>query len=221
MEFGWEITYAKLMQFTDDRVQGPADSILKDGGQRVFAPGDKACQFCPAKTFCAARAAWLMDDTPLEVVKHAQTPDLPPLEALSPDALSKVIVNAADIIKWIKGAQKYGAQMASQGTPLPGTKIVLSKGGHRVWSDPDEAKIMFLELVTQEKVDRDQVLREVLVTPKQAEEFEFDFGQEQWKQLQSLMFKPPGKPVLASVDDPRPAYTGDVNPDVFDEEDEV
>ena len=112
--------------------------------------------------------------------------------------------------------------MAASGKALPGTKIVASKGGHRTWSDPNEAKIMFLDLVAQGKVTKGQVIEEKLLTPKQAEEFEFDFEKDQWKEVQSLIFKPKGKPVLAPLDDPRPPYTGEADiTGLFGEEDEV
>jgi hypothetical protein len=213
----WEITFAELEQFTDDNVVGPSSLILSKG-ETVFAPGEKTCQFCPAKTFCVARAEWKVKGTPLEPVLRGEEAKLPPIDIISDDALAKILVNKSEIVSWLNGIEKYGLQMAASGRALPGTKIVASKGGHRSWSDPDEAKSMFLELVAAGKITKDQVIEEKLLTPKQAEEFEFDFGKDQWKEVQGLIFKPKGKPVLAPLDDPRPAYSAsDVSADVFDE----
>jgi len=206
----WEITYAELEQFTDDRVLGPAQLIMGEG-KRVFAPGEKTCQFCPAKTFCVARAESLVKGTPLEPVLRGEVPQLPPLETLSPEVIAALVLNKPDITAWLNTFDKYGLQMAASGKALPGTKIVASKGGHRTWSDPNEAKIMFLDLVAQGKVTKDQIIEEKLLTPKQAEEFEFDFEKDQWKEVQALIFKPKGKPVLAPLDDPRPPYTGEAD----------
>ncbi len=217
----WEITYSELEQFTDDRVLGPA-TLIQNKGETVFAPGEKTCQFCPAKTFCTARAEWKLKGTPLEPVLRGEPPQLPPIASISDDALAKIITNKSDIVSWLNGIEKYGIQMAASGKALPGTKIVASKGGHRSWSDPMEAKIMFLDLVEKGKITKDQVIEEKLITPKQAEEFEFDFEKEQWKEVQALVFKPKGKPVLAPLDDPRPPYTGEADiTGLFGEEDEV
>jgi hypothetical protein len=216
----WEISYAELEQFTDDRVLGPAQAILGEG-KTVFAPSDKACQFCPAKTFCAARAAQKLGGTPLNAIIEGVKPDLPPVESIPEDALTKVLLHKAEIVSWLNGIEKYGLQMAASGKALPGTKIVASKGGHRSWSDPFEAKSMFLELVEQGKITKDQVIEEKLITPKQAEEFEFDFPKDKWAEVQSLVFKPKGKPVLASLDDPRPAYSDADASGLFDGEDEI
>lgn len=206
----WEITYAELEQFTDDRVLGPAQLIMAEG-KTVFAPGEKTCQFCPAKTFCTARAESRVKGTPLEPVLRGEALELPPLASLSEETIAKLIVEKSEIVSWLNGIEKYGLQMAASGKALPGTKIVASKGGHRAWSDPNEAKIMFLDLVAKGKVTKDQVIEEKLLTPKQAEEFEFDFEKDQWKEVQSLIYKPKGKPVLAPLDDPRPPYTGEAD----------
>lgn len=217
----WEITYAELEQFTDDRVLGPAQLIMGEG-KRVFAPGEKTCQFCPAKTFCVARAESKVKGTPLEPIIKGEAPQLPPLETLSPEVIATIVLNKPDITAWLNTFDKYGIQMAASGKALPGTKIVASKGGHRSWSDPNEAKIMFLDLVAQGKVTKDQVIEEKLLTPKQAEEFEFDFEKDQWQEVQALIFKPKGKPVLAPLDDPRPPYTGEADiTGLFGEDEEI
>lgn len=217
----WEITYAELEQFTDDRVLGPAQTIMGEG-KRVFAPGDKTCQFCPAKDFCIPRALWRVKGTPLESILRGEALGLPPLASLSEEVIAKLIVDKTDIVSWLNSLEKYGLQMAVSGKALPGTKIVASKGGHRTWSDPNEAKMMFLDLVEQGKITKDQVIEEKLITPKQAEEFEFDFEKERWREVQALVYKPKGKPVLAPLDDPRPPYTGEADiTGLFGEDEEI
>lgn len=231
----WEITWAELEQFTDDNVVGPSQVILNRTDDLTFHSSDKTCQFCPAKTFCglkgyepafayrgAMRAQVVTQGTPLEALTKGEKPVLKPVSETPDDVIVKIITRKAEIISWLNTFEKYGLQMAASGTALPGTKIVTSKGGHRSWSDPLEAKIMFLELVESGKITKDQVIEEKLLTPKQAEEFEFDFEKERWKEVQSLIFKPKGKPVLASLDDPRSAYTGEADiSGLFDEEEEI
>lgn len=229
----WELTYAELEQFTDDRVVGPSEVIQNRTDDLTFDPGEKTCQFCPAKTFCGLkgyeppfayqgtmRAQQATKSTPLEALTKGEKPMLKSVSETPVDVIVNIINHKAEITAWLNSFEKYGLQLAASGQALPGTKIVKSKGGHRAWKDVDEAKMMFLDLVEQGKVDRSQVIEEKLLTPKQAETFEFDFDPEKWKEVQALIFKPEGKPVLAPLDDPRPAYTGsDVSASVFDEED--
>lgn len=198
----WTITWAELVQFTNDRVLGPAEDIKAKALVLQFAPGTKTCQFCPAESFCAARAAWLLDDTPLKPLLKGEKVVLPDWQTLSPKVIGNLIGKADDIKKWFTNGAKYALSMAMNGKPVPGTKVVLSQGPHRTWSDREKAKALLLA-----NCDRADVIKEELVTPKQAEEFEFDFEKKDWAKLTSLAFKPPGSPILVGEDDPRPAWS--------------
>lgn len=226
----WTISYSELLQFTNDRVMGPAEDIKAKALCLTFEPGNKTCQFCPAESFCGLegfepkfphtgqmRAQWLLDDTPLAALKQkGKKLVLAEPEKLDVPALTKILQRMADIKKWLGSIEKYGLALGLSGKPLPGTKVVLSKGGHRTWSDEAQAKQILLE-----KCKREDVIKESLISPKQAEEFEFDFEKGEWSELKDLMFKPPGNPMLTSEDDPRPVWTGGVqrieNP--FEDED--
>jgi len=209
----WSITWGELIQFTDDRVLGPAKDIQAKALTLEFRPGEKTCQFCPASTFCSARASWLLDDTPLAPVLKGEEPTFPKPEAMDEKQLAKVISLDGQIGSWLKQIEKYALQMATAGKALPGTKIVLSKGGHRKWGDEDAAKQMLAQVLK-----REDYISEKIITPKQAEEFEFDFTPEIWEKVQSLIIKPEGSPVLVGEDDPRPAYSPTAAADVFDDE---
>lgn len=209
----WSITWGELLQFTDDRILGPAQDIQAKALTLEFRPGEKTCQFCPANSFCTARASWLLDDTPLEPLLKGEAPSLPKPESAPQDQIAKVIARSGEISKWLGQVETYALQMAMAGKSLPGTKIVLSKGGHRKWGDEASAK------AAMEKVlKREDFISEKIITPKQAEEFEFDFTPEEWKALQALVIKPEGKPVLVGEDDPRPEHRVTQSADVFDDE---
>lgn len=196
----WVLTWAELVQFTDDRVLGPARTIL-DGEETKFSPGTKTCQFCPATSFCQARASWLLDDTPLEEIAHHGKLTLPKADTLTLEERANIILKKADIIKWLNGQEEDALKMAVAGTPLPGLKLVQSKGGHRKWSDEEEARKLLIRTLGKKTV-----VKETILTPSKAAEFEFDFPKKTWKKVEGLIFKPEGGPTLAPADDPRPVW---------------
>lgn len=209
----WTLDYKELVQFTDDRVLGPAEDIQAKALTLAFRPGTKTCQFCPCESFCEARTKWLLDDTPLETITSGEVPKLPKADSVSDDVLSKLILKVDDIKKWLGSVEKYGLAMAMSGKPLPGLKLVKGKGGHRKWGNPDLAKEKLLE-----KLKREDIITEDLITPTQVSEFEHDFEKDEWSVIQKLIVKPEGGPTLVSIDDPRPVYGSENLADVFSDE---
>lgn len=209
----WTLDYKELVQFTDDRVLGPAEDIQAKALTLEFRPGTKTCQFCPCESFCEARTKWLLDDTPLETITSGEVPKLPKADSVSDDVLSKLILKVDDIKKWLGSVEKYGLAMALSGKALPGLKLVKGKGGHRKWGNPDLAREKLLE-----KLKREDIITEDLITPTQVSEFEHDFEKDEWSVIQKLIVKPEGGPTLVSVDDPRPVYGSENLADVFSDE---
>jgi hypothetical protein len=209
----WTLDYKELVQFTDDRVLGPAEDIQAKALTLAFRPGTKTCQFCPCESLCEARTKWLLDDTPLETITSGEVPKLPKADSVSDDVLSKLILKVDDIKKWLGSIEKYGLAMAMSGKPLPGLKLVKGKGGHRKWGNPDLAKEKLLE-----KLKREDIITEDLITPTQVSEFEHDFEKDEWSVIQKLIVKPEGGPTLVSIDDPRPVYGSENLANVFSDE---
>lgn len=209
----WTIDYKELVQFTDDRVLGPAEDIQAKALTLEFRPGTKTCQFCPCESFCEARTKWLLDDTPLSPVLEGHDPVLVTPKSLLDSTLTKLIRQADDIKKWLGSIEKYGLAMAMSGKPLPGLKLVKGKGGHRKWGNPDLAKEKLLT-----KLKREDIITEDLITPTQVSEFEHDFEKAEWGEIQKLIVKPEGGPTLVSIDDPRPVYGSENLANVFSDE---
>ena len=209
----WSVSYDELMQFTDDRVLGPAEDIQAKALTLEFRPGTKTCQFCPAESFCEARVKWLLSDTPLEPVVKGGEPATPKPDKLKVLDLSAVVLKADDIKKWLTSVEKYALAMALDGKPLPGLKGVKSKGGHREWGNPLRARELLLA-----KVPEEEIITKKLLSPTQAAEFEHDFEKDEWQVIQGLIVKPEGGPTLAPIDDPRPVYGSEELGDVFKDE---
>jgi len=121
---------------------------------------------------------------------------------------------------WCNQVEAEVERLAHEGTPVEGTKLVIGKEGSRAWSDAAEAEKalksmrlrddqMYVRSVlspTQveklvEKLDKDG-------TPKPVKEGQPQplLSQRQWKKLQGLIARAPGKPVLTDASDPREEY---------------
>lgn len=211
----WSITYRELVQFTEDTITPKARLILSEpawpvgwdkaepppGSHLRFAPSDATCKFCPAAGICSARHAY----------KNALIPELEDLLFGTADEPKPVvslermvwIVNNRDIITdWIDTMQKHVDGLVNSGTKVPGRKVVLSKGAHRKWTDPQRAGELLMAL----GVPRDEIYSEEIVTPAQAEKMFTDRTSDNALALFKLITKPPGSPIVVPESDPRPEY---------------
>lgn len=196
----WETTWGELVAFTSERVEKPAQRILVHGrspqtlSALEFAPSDKACQWCPAKGFCSARQAALTGD-------FGDLTVLEPKALAFPDTLSEeqrvaVQTHGAEIKKWIDDVQEYNTERMKAGHPLPGFKLVLSRGGNRYWTDPKKAAALLLETTVLRK---DEVIEEKVIGPAAVEK---KLGKNKMNvDLVNLIDKPPGSPVIALFED--------------------
>lgn len=210
----WEMTWQSLGEWTFKNVSDAAYRILGkyDFGclPLEFAPSDSTCQFCPAASFCTARARHLLGDlAPVDLV--LSSPDavleapatavaLAPPEALDEKHLLAALAVAKQVKKWLTDIEEYAADMAGAGKPLPGFKLVEGRGS-RQWSDPHAAAKLLKPKLKDKTFERklisvaqaEKELKNTAVSPK----FK--------KRLDSLIVRSQGKPVLAPESDKRPA----------------
>lgn len=203
IESTWTTTWGDLKTFTDNIGNIAADIIFaqKSGTSLKFAPSDKACQFCGAKTFCVAR-----NKKPVE----AMTPILPPQGAKSlpnPDSLTPEQIRAAlayrpEIKKWLDSVYASEMKRCATGSPPAGFKIVRGKGSSG-WSD----KSMVEELLLFSPLDEDTYAPRSLISPNQVELAlkEVKASKQVIDSFKAMKEKFLGKPVLVREDDKRPA----------------
>lgn len=216
----WTLSYGELQQFVEERVMFPAADIQAKTNLK-FSPNDKVCQFCPAKGFCGMegyepdfaysgqlRAEAQLAGTPLEPLRKGLPLSLQKSADLSQSAIAKVVLQKKQIEKWLEDIYNYAMT-----TKVEGLKQVKSKGGQRYWRD--EAGVREILLA---HLDREMVLKEKLISPAQAEEYEHDVPKDVWEQVQKLIAKSEGGPVLAAADDPRPTYGQDRAAEWFEDE---
>ncbi len=199
----WETTWG-VIKSIGDRIAATAEDIqhgnLFPEFQPVFAPSEKACQWCGAKGFCAARQqSFAKDFEPLAVIDD-KPKQLPTAQAMDDAQLAAIVQHGDTITKWVKDVKEYALQRMRAGGTIPGFKLVLSRGGNRYWSDPVRAA----KLLIKDSVLRDEeVWEKSVISPSQVEKL---IGKNKFpKDVFNLIAKPQGQPVIAPMEDKREA----------------
>jgi hypothetical protein len=201
-EHVWQTTWLELCQLTD-KVTTVAQGIQDGTEIPMFAPSEKACQWCPAKGFCTARQQYLTEGIEVLATIDENKKHFPPAQAISAKQLVAVLTHKAQIIKWLEDAETYATEHLRAGGKLPGFKLVTSRGGNRCWSDPKKAAALLLKDTV---LKREEVIEEKVIGPAAAEKLlgKKKFGVE----LTNLITKAPGVPVIAPEGDKREAIGG-------------
>jgi hypothetical protein len=171
----------------------------------VFAPSDKACQWCPAKGFCDARRQELTKDIEVLAEITPAAKKFPPAASISLQQIGAILQHADQIKKFIGDVEDYALTFMRGGGKLPGYKLVLSRGGNRYWSNPKAAGKLLLENTV---LRENEVYTQSVIGPAAAEKL---LGKQKFDtRLTNLIAKSPGVPVIAPVDDKREEYGVDV-----------
>lgn len=197
----WETTWGEVQRIargiseTAVLIQG-ADAT--EGKYLVFAPSEKACQWCQAKGFCAARQAALTSDIEALAVIDSEPKTFPLAQALSDEQIAAVLQHGSEIVKWVNGVESYALERMKAGHKYPSHKLVMSRGGNRKWVDEQKATEL---LLSQTVLRRDEIIEEKLIGPASVEKL---LGKRKMGvELTNLIVKPPGYPTIAGTDDPR------------------
>jgi len=204
----WTTTWGELKKFTDEAITPKAQTILR-GGPGVFKCGPKICKWCRADVICEAYNNSLLDDF-RDVVEAVPDKDLPAVSAMPDERLVQLFNNRDKLTDFIKALEKFVNGRMLSGNKLPGIKLVISRGGHRKWSDPDAAGKLLLSL----KLPYDDVYPPPdVITPAVAEKLTKDMKGEKMIKMQRLIIKPPGQPIAVPENDPRAPYENDLTGD--------
>lgn len=183
-----DITINELLEWGNNYVKPRA--LLAFAGQGDFNPSSETCKFCKAKAACRARAEEnlkLFDDSPDTLL-------------LTPDETGEILAKADDIENWLKELKEHVQQTLLNGEPVKGWKIIQGRS-IRKYADPIKVADAMIAAGYDEAM---------LYKPKELigiTQMEKDFGKKNVAAvLGDLLIKPPGKPTLAVIDDPRPEY---------------
>ncbi|MGL4751326.1 MAG: DUF2800 domain-containing protein [Aeromonadaceae bacterium] len=156
-----------------------------------FRPSNDACQWCRFAEKCNAKvkaASHTMDEM-ADIGGLELTPDVLKAEW---DKLPMMRQHIADIEKAM-----YTHLMA--GKPMDGLKLVEGRPGNRVWSD-----VAAVERAAKDDIGN--MMKEVLMSPTEAEKAVAKEAPELWAELEKLITRKPGQPSIAAADDKRPAW---------------
>lgn len=210
----WVFSAARLRKFEKELMAG-VDKVIKARDATDIMPYLKAgdhCRWCPAAITCPA----LQRQMELSVFEDFDpvTDDLLSAEPTSPNELStemlaQALAFAHIMEAWVGQVRSYAYQMAEQGTPPPGYKLV-QKYGRRKWKNEDTAKNVLLML----GIDETEIHAPAkMKSPAQVEKlFKKDFGVDK-KFVGKLTFTPETGSALVAEGDRREALTNAVEDD--------
>ena len=205
----WTTTWGELKKFTDERITPKAAAILR-GDPGVFKCGPKICKWCRGTAICETYNDAMLEDFKDEVLEVLEGNALPTASTITDERLAQVFTNRDKLLDWLKEIERFVSARLISGKGLPGVKLVLSRGGHRRWTDPVAAGKLLLSL----NLPHDEVYPPSdVITPAVAEKLTDKMKGAKMIELQRLIIKPPGNPVAVPESDPRKAYESDTTSD--------
>jgi hypothetical protein len=205
----WTTTWGELKKFTDERITPKAAAILR-GDPGVFKCGPKICKWCRGAAICPTYNDAMLDDFKDEVLEVLEGNEPPAVATLPDEHVVKAFKARESIRLWLSEIEKFVTARLISGNKLPGVKLVLSRGGHRRWTDPAEAGKLLLSL----NLPHDEVYPPSdVITPAAAEKLTDKMKGPKMIELQRLIVKPPGSPMAVPESDPRKAYENDMTSD--------
>lgn len=172
----WSISADDLRTWREE-VALPAAKVFEsfldgDDGIGVYEPGEKQCQWCPAKPICPARAQHILDEAFGEFESSdfeniVENVTALTVDELTPEQIVRVVLNRTKVEAWMKQLEAYVIDQAKAGNlQLPGVKVVKGSS-RRVLNDTPELRALLLEGGYEEK---DFVrVKESLITLSQME----------------------------------------------------
>jgi hypothetical protein len=176
----WDTTVGELRAWARDVLKPAMDATAKD----LYLDMGEWCRFCPAKLVCPAMAV-LADRALKWVVADA------PMSKFDPEVLATWYAHLPQLKMMTKAIEGETYRRLSEGTPVPGAKLVYGKTD-RVWKADAPVEQKFGDAAWERKI----------VSPAAAEKL---VGGKEF--VHEYAFKPTGKPTVAPADDSRPAIT--------------
>jgi hypothetical protein len=205
----WTTNWGELKKFTDERITPKAAAILR-GDPGVFKSGPSICKWCRGAAICETYNNAMLEDFKSEVLEVLEGNTLPAAPTITDERLAQVFINRDKLLDWLKEIEKFVSARLISGKALPGVKLVLSRGGHRRWTDPVAAGKLLLSL----NLPHDEVYPPSdVITPAVAEKLTDKMKGAKMVELQRLIIKPPGSPVAVPESDPRKTYQSDLTGD--------
>lgn len=211
----WMLTLEELDAFLAENIDPAVDTIIyfnESATKPEFAPSDEVCHFCPAASFCIARAQWLAKDfepidavlrDPASVIEDpTEVVGFAPPETMDDIHLQAALSIADSAIKWFGNVRDYVKARLLDDKPVEGFKLVEGKGS-RNWGDEQAA-----EKFLRRHLKVDGAFTKKLLSPAAAEKaLKGKLTARSQKILDSLIVRRDGKATLVPESDSRPSLT--------------
>lgn len=173
---------------------GPWEFNLAD-----FNPGEKQCRWCKAKAVCPALSKYV--ETTIGSEFQYLENDPPSAVLLSNEDLGLIYPSLPLIEAWGKAVLARIEHELLNGQPVPGTKLVQGRRGHRKWVDEAETEALLKSM----RLKSDEMYNRKVISPTQAEKLLAKDAPRRWKKVESLITQKEGAPHVAPESDKRPA----------------
>lgn len=202
--------------------------------EKYLTPGEKQCQFCPAKGKCPKLRDEVLDtvfaQAPATVDEFEAIDTKTTLEEVKeliaagkydrPGDWLGIAMGKVDLVEaWCKAVRAEVETMLLAGDDVKGFKLVEGRRGSRAWANPDDAEATLKSM----RLKTEQMYDFKLISPTTAEKLAKagDIGPRQWSKLQEMITQADGKPSVAPVSDKRPALVVKPVADEFDNEEDM
>ncbi|HHW4673662.1 DUF2800 domain-containing protein [Xylella fastidiosa] len=171
-----------------------------------FGPAEKPCRFCKVKATCPALATHVLTTVADDFVDLTQpvAPQLShaALRTFDNTTLASLFGATELIDSWCKAVRAKAATELLSGQPVPGYKLVQGRQGPRRWVDETAAE----DALIQMRIGVAHLHDVSLISPTSAEKLHQAgvIGERQWTQLQPLIHRTTGAPVVVPTSDQRP-----------------
>jgi hypothetical protein len=180
-----DISAEMLEEWVENELRAKAKLAYAGKGETV--PGEW-CGFCKVKATCKARA-----ESNLEFYE-AYNKDS---KLLNINEIAEILAVADEIKKWADDVQGYALDEALQGTKYPGWKLVEGRSNRKITDEDALASILIDDGYAEFDIYKPKALQGITSLEKVV-------GKKKFADVAAgLIDKPPGKPVLVTVDDKR------------------
>ncbi|KJZ81561.1 Phage protein [Candidatus Liberibacter solanacearum] len=195
----WTITTEELLERSKEfQVKGKLALSLKSKrviGLEHYGVDESACRFCRAKARCPALSRHVL-------LESSQSPN-------SQDEvdLAKSYSSLPLIEQYTKALKEEVFKRLSEGEEVKGYQLIEGRKGNRTFKDIEQATEYLTDVLG------DKAFKKILLSPKEVEQFrkEHIISEELWEELQELITRGDGKPVIAPRDIPPTAQIQKAN----------
>ena len=174
-----------------------------------YHPGPEACRWCCFRGRCGALAGYALTSAGMQLPDSIK----PKLDG---EAIAALLSRIDLIQSWIKELGNTAHDALLAGEKIPGYKLVEGRAGPRKWSDEGKAE----KMLKGWKVPAEARYVKSLISPTAAEKLVKlkTLTEDQWRDLNSVIIREPGKLTVVPEYDKRPAVSGKPEAEAYPDE---